>query len=262
MAAAQPGPHPAGASGFTLIELLVVIAIIAILAAILFPVFASAREKARQTACLSNSRQMGLAMSMYVQDNDETFPTCVIGGDTWGGPPPSGSYNDPSYHSWAWAIFPYVKNTAVFVCPSEYVKPAVWQHFNTDPSVTQDVARTYFPIIGFRDDANTQAVINDYGPGTTLAAITQPGNTVWLTEAGNNAPWTDTNQVISQPGPYVENETQYTPAGSYTNPAFIGRWHTQGTNWSFADGHAKWYRPEQTINLTDRSKDMWIANKP
>jgi prepilin-type N-terminal cleavage/methylation domain-containing protein/prepilin-type processing-associated H-X9-DG protein len=230
---------PATKTGFTLIELLVVIAIIAILAAILFPVFAQAREKARQTACLSNTRQMGLAMSMYVQDYDETFPTSVIGGDTWGGPPPSGHYDDPNYHSWAWAIAPYVKNNNVFVCPSEFVQPAAWEHFNT-----------------------THAVINDYGPGTSLAAITEPSNTIWLTEAGNNAPWTNTNQVISQPGLYVENETQFTSAGTYTNPTIIGRWHTQGTNWAFADGHAKWYRPEQTINLTDRTKDMWIANKP
>ena len=93
-------------SGFTLIELLVVIAIIAILAAILFPVFAQAREKARQTSCLSNTKQMGLGLMQYVQDYDETFPTAYFhrafnpaSGGTVGG-----------YVHWSFLIQPYVKN--------------------------------------------------------------------------------------------------------------------------------------------------------
>ena len=91
--------------GFTLIELLVVIAIIAILAAILFPVFAQARAKARQAVCVSGSRQMGMALSMYLQDNDETTPTV---------------YQDYTHNSVADAfgeIMPYVKNLDVFYCP-------------------------------------------------------------------------------------------------------------------------------------------------
>src|ERR1051326_7678262 len=91
--------------GFTLIELLVVIAIIAILAAILFPVFAQAREKARSISCLSNVKQFGLGEQMYIQDYDETFPLA------WGAetnPPPPGQYEDPS--SWWNEIYPYIKN--------------------------------------------------------------------------------------------------------------------------------------------------------
>src|SRR3954465_4857911 len=80
-------------SGFSLIELLVVIAIIAILAAILFPVFAQAREKARAITCLSNTKQVGLGVAMYVQDYDETFPVA------WGG-----------YGIWTTQVYPYVKN--------------------------------------------------------------------------------------------------------------------------------------------------------
>jgi prepilin-type N-terminal cleavage/methylation domain-containing protein/prepilin-type processing-associated H-X9-DG protein len=91
-------------AGFTLIELLVVIAIIAILAAILFPVFAQAREKARQTACLSNTKQIALGVQMYTQDYDEMLP--VIGD------------NAQCRGRWQWQIFPYVKNSDIFTCPN------------------------------------------------------------------------------------------------------------------------------------------------
>lgn len=98
--------------GFTLIELLVVIAIIAILAAILFPVFAKAREKARQTSCLSNMKQMGLGYQMYAQDYDEKYM------GTWYEPPASGDYWSGTWHYWYQMIYPYVKNDGVFFCPS------------------------------------------------------------------------------------------------------------------------------------------------
>src|SRR5205814_7641672 len=94
-------------TGFTLIELLVVIAIIAILAAILFPVFAQARDKARQTACLSNLKQLGLAQSMYSQDYDETLPRAIL------------QLPDGSLFPWPLAVAPYTKNTAIFRCPSD-----------------------------------------------------------------------------------------------------------------------------------------------
>ena len=99
--------HSRRRGAFTLIELLVVIAIIAILAAILFPVFAQAREKARQTQCLSNTKQLGLGISQYIQDYDETLP---MGGWT----DPSGSVD-----RWFEMVYPYVRNVGVFVCPSE-----------------------------------------------------------------------------------------------------------------------------------------------
>jgi prepilin-type N-terminal cleavage/methylation domain-containing protein len=125
--------------GFTLIELLVVIAIIAILAAILFPVFARAREKARQASCQSNLKQLALGMLMYVQDYDERFPN---------GPASAGTGDGNIVHNgWAWMVddgwragvtsqvflrdlvMPYVKNTQIFRCPSSARGPECWSDY-------------------------------------------------------------------------------------------------------------------------------------
>jgi len=108
-----------GFQAFTLIELLVVIAIIAILAAILFPVFAQVREKARQTQCLSNLKQLGLGVTQYVQDNDEQFPC----GNNWISDKPTDDafgFGSPDYvHGWKIQVMPYIKSSAVFVCPDD-----------------------------------------------------------------------------------------------------------------------------------------------
>lgn len=109
-------------AGFTLIELLVVIAIIAILAAILFPVFAQARDKARQTSCLNNEKQMAIAILAYAQDADETFPLNVS-------EVPGMSYWYDL--SWMSNVQPYVKNNAIFVCPSA-------KYFNGDVEATPE----------------------------------------------------------------------------------------------------------------------------
>jgi prepilin-type N-terminal cleavage/methylation domain-containing protein/prepilin-type processing-associated H-X9-DG protein len=112
--------------GFTLIELLVVIAIIAILAAILFPVFAQARDKARQASCLSNEKQIGYALMMYKQDYDETWclvfsqPGIAIKGN-WPNPPFSTKYRQDEILWYAW-LYPYTKNLGMFNCPSESPK--------------------------------------------------------------------------------------------------------------------------------------------
>src|SRR5579875_2422284 len=103
--------HQVQRRGFTLIELLVVIAIIAILAAILFPVFAQAREKARQTSCLSNEKQIGLGLMQYVQDYDEVYPYMTFNG---------GNYD------WTYAVGPYIKNGQSVNNNGYYVKGVWW----------------------------------------------------------------------------------------------------------------------------------------
>src|SRR6187551_764036 len=121
----EPWRTRGSSRAFTLIELLVVIAIIAILAAILFPVFAQAREKARQTGCLSNMKQLGTGFMMYMQDWDQKLPGVApytskpfagdwVGMTKWGGPCTAAAPMRPEDGS----IFPYVKNTQVYLCPS------------------------------------------------------------------------------------------------------------------------------------------------
>jgi prepilin-type N-terminal cleavage/methylation domain-containing protein len=154
------------AAAFTLIELLVVIAIIAILAAILFPVFAQAREKARQASCLSNTRQMGLAVAMYVQDN-EAYPSAS-----------SPSSFRPRTR-WADHIFPYVKNEGLFLCPSapKTLLNKQWAH---------DLTRLYGGY-GY----NYQYLGNARFPFTASEAeITAPAETIAIADT-NGVAWDD-----------------------------------------------------------------------
>ena len=145
--------------GFTLIELLVVIAIIAILAAILFPVFQKVRENARRTACLSNMKQLGLAVTQYEQDSDEKTPA---GGDPYG----SGS-------GWAQQVYQYVSSTAVYHCPD-------------DSSVTTG-ASSY----GINSNLATVQKDANYNPvpgtltGRSISQMNSPAKTVMLFEVAN-----------------------------------------------------------------------------
>jgi prepilin-type N-terminal cleavage/methylation domain-containing protein/prepilin-type processing-associated H-X9-DG protein len=210
--------------GFTLIELLVVIAIIAILAAILFPVFAQAREKARATACLSNMKQVGLALQMYAQDYDETMPLGnVVAG-----------FNEPNAPpNFLGSLVPYTKNLGIFVCPS--AAPA---------SSVGLPAKQYDPT----PLSNTSYMGNGAVMGRALAVVPNPAEIVYLQE--NNLKWNYAwmrPQLVDAKGTYqwwhwdLGNEK---PKDQYSNL------HSNGGNLVFADGHAK-YKSLNSIRSSD-----------
>jgi len=191
--------------GFTLIELLVVIAIIAILAAILFPVFAKAREKARQTSCLNNVKQMSLAILQYAQDYDEKMMPRYYTG-----------------YNWDKQIAPYIKNTQIFMCPSTN-------------------AYSY----GYAQDYLSWAAIGTFiSPAETVMlcdvgmVYNSSGGTGWdwhinrPTYFGNPpaVPADELTLPISGDGAY------------YARPRPV---HNDGCNLAFLDGHAKWMKTTQ-----------------
>jgi len=203
--------------GFTLIELLVVIAIIAILAAILFPVFAKAREKARTTSCLNNLKQLNLGFIQYVQDYDEKYPGAAplnaqaLFGSIYGHwlLPMANNSNLSTANPWpngesGGAIYPYVKNVQVYICPSD----------------TGGQAR------------GDSYAINSNMNWILLAAITSPAITPTLvcegtgvTDGGVNDGWF---------------------AGNSDQPSIV---HNGGCNISFVDGHAKWFIENEANQL-------------
>lgn len=213
--------------GFTLIELLVVIAIIAILAAILFPVFARARENARRTSCSSNLRQVGLAVKQYLQDSDDKYPLIWVSS--------TGPYTAGNPYGWADAIQPYMKSTQLLQCPSESGGP------NSDPSA--DGYTDYF----FNPQLNkVQADLYIQIPGTGTITGVESG----LSEA---ALLFSSQTVMAGDGPGSGNARTTT---SGTAPPMAGpglahfdavenrpaQSHLEGMNVVFADSHVKWYR--------------------
>ncbi|MFW5868501.1 MAG: DUF1559 domain-containing protein [Armatimonadota bacterium] len=195
-------------AGFTLIELLVVIAIIAILAAILFPVFARAREKARQTNCLSNLKQLGLASLQYAQDYDEMFPSYYH--KTIDGYDDGVSSGGVTLYS---AVLPYVKNVQIFSCPS--VKPTPTYTFSSS-EVTQQTAYLYNCYV-----TTWEAPGGGY---KALASIPDASSLILMTEYTN----------------YWGAFFGY-PSGDDWPEDHAPFPHNDGQNVAFADGHAKWF---------------------
>ena len=167
-------------SAFTLIELLVVIAIIAMLAAILFPVFASAREKARQASCTNNLKQISLAAIQYSQDSDEML---MNGQTKWTAT--TACSTDPSDHvgeGWAGQIYPYVKSTAVFVCPNDNTQFGWVPAGQTVPS--SEVSYAYNENLLWVQGGNWCGGIGTAPTPVGISRFTSPASTILFSEIG------------------------------------------------------------------------------
>jgi prepilin-type N-terminal cleavage/methylation domain-containing protein/prepilin-type processing-associated H-X9-DG protein len=245
-------------SAFTLIELLVVIAIIAILAAILFPVFAQAREKARAISCVSNLKQSGLAAVMYAQDYDETLP------GMWQWSPEAIYAHSPYLYPPGWTLqqanqgcetCPYLKNTDVFRCPDRqnnyggtwagygYAYPTMWG--------------TYPPIPG-----------SPYGwpCGPALAQLSAPASTVMIMDDGIWA-GTPTCNATTWQGIYSGCDTRTGYIYPYVYQPLTSQWsapwpfHSNKCNIAYADGHVKAVSPESTVQKNGNGKTQWDQNQ-
>jgi len=267
-------------SAFTLIELLVVIAIIAILAAILFPVFATAREKARQTSCASNEKQISLALLQYVSDYDEMFPCGVY------------EVQDNDSYGWAGQVYPYVKAAKVFTCPDDQTQVTTASAVSNNETVVSYAANENITILSAGAPAPKGNMSKLTAPSVTVmlvevsglnAPVTNPmegfansglasrnldtstvnnGIDGYLNKHGSGEPQTGNCQtepnVLTPPCPFmatgVMNGVANAITAGVTSAAYIypnsasttiGGRHSGGANYAMADGHVKFLQPGQ-----------------
>ncbi len=238
--------------GFTLIELLVVIAIIAILAAILFPVFAKARENARKATCLSNLKQMGNALTMYMQDYDETGPWFYNNRVVTAFKAATGK-SVYSVGYWYYPIYPYTKSWDVFGCPSIAKSPLI---YDVDGDGKNDTP--YPNNCGY--GINWGHVSGCAGYVKALAEFQAPADTLFLADSSTYG--TSKNDFVGWQDVYCPLGTHPdTPSLDPMRTASKGtycyaRRHNGGANCLFMDGHAKWYKFEMLAS-PNSSVDLW-----
>lgn len=238
---------------FTLIELLVVIAIIAILAAILFPVFARAKEAAKKTSCLSNMKQLALGFYMYSTDNNDVAPASfedgpgMNGGIYWfpGDNKPLGWHDPTEVQNWAEEILPYGKNIPIYVCPSApHVSNPIFGYLETrgagNASYAYNGAVSRKSLSSAGNPANLIVIQGVYG--TTRDAYVQP------TPFG----------TVDSTGTLFFDFTHGTPVCNGIDVNWMGATHSKGDNYAFADGHAK-YKMRMATNyaMFGVGSDVW-----
>lgn len=206
-------------NGFTLIELLIAIAIVAVIAALLFPVFASVRERGRRTVCQSNLKQIALATQQYVQDNDGAYP---------------------AIHNWALAANFYAKNTEIFRCPDATLDAPTTELLVDFSCVAApcsvpypyDVSHPINYLCNFQRLVTLSALPTPISHGNQESVLAMP-STIWL---NMDAYWTDNS------GTYYYGRTASTSCGRYFDGTTL---HSSAGNYSYVDCHVKWLTPEE-----------------